>query len=116
MWRKQAKQLFKGLSILHSNADLLAYLESSLDTLDTQSGIKDCYQDFGSFPEDHQIPAAVLIDMWAELYELDEDDAIINLNKLSDRNLINLVLVWKDDQSEVDDCYNDLKKLYMRGC
>ncbi|KAE8668297.1 hypothetical protein F3Y22_tig00112343pilonHSYRG00104 [Hibiscus syriacus] len=84
-------------------------------------GIKDCYQDFGSFPEDHQIPAAVLIDMWAELYELDEDDAIINLNKLSDRNLINLVLVWyaasrKDDQSEVDDCYNDLKKLYMRGC
>ncbi|KAE8672657.1 pentatricopeptide repeat-containing protein [Hibiscus syriacus] len=108
MWRKQAKQLCKGLSILHSNADLLAYLESSLDTLDTQSGIKDCYLDFGSFPEDHQIPAAALIDMWAELYELDEDDAIINLNKLSDRNLINLVLIRKDDQSEVDDCYNDL--------
>ncbi|GMI74752.1 N REQUIREMENT GENE 1.1 [Hibiscus trionum] len=108
MWRKQAKQHSKGLSILHSNADLLAYLESSLDTLDSQSELKDCYLDLGSFPEDHRIPAAALIDMWVELYELDEDDAIINLNKLSDRNLINLVLVRKDDQSEVDDCYNDL--------
>ncbi|KAK8519031.1 hypothetical protein V6N12_012264 [Hibiscus sabdariffa] len=107
LWRKQAKQHSKGQSILHSNADILAYLESSLDTLDSRSAIKDCFLDLGSFPENHRIPAAALIDMWVELYELDEDDAIINLYKLSDRNLINLVLIRKDDQSEVDDHFND---------
>ncbi|XP_039054417.1 probable disease resistance protein At5g66900 [Hibiscus syriacus] len=108
MWRKRVKQHAKGLSILHSNADLLAHLQSSLDTLDSQAAIKDCYLDLGSFPEDHRIPATALIDMWVEQYELDEDnDAIGNLHELSDRNLVNLIVMRKDDESEADGCYND---------
>ena len=50
--------------------------------------------DLGSFPEDQRIPAAALIDMWAELYELDEDgiQAIANLQELTIRNLASLVM------------------------
>jgi len=52
--------------------------------------------DLGSFPEDQRIPATTLIDMWAELYNLDEDDAIANLHELSDRNLIEVVVTRYD--------------------
>ncbi|TYJ10387.1 hypothetical protein E1A91_A11G204900v1 [Gossypium mustelinum] len=108
MWLKQAKQHSKGLPILHSNTDLLAYLQSTLDTLDDEAGIKDCYLDLGSFPEDHQTPATALIDMWVEQYQLDEDcDAFIKLHELSIRNLVNLVVMRKDDASEADSFYND---------
>lgn len=49
--------------------------------------------DLGSFPEDHRIPVTALIDMWMELYKLVEDRyAIVNLNDLSNRNLVNLVI------------------------
>ena len=50
--------------------------------------------DLGSFPEDQRIPAAALIDMWAELYKLDEDGihAIANLQELDIRNLASLVM------------------------
>ena len=50
--------------------------------------------DLASFPEDQRIHAAALIDMWAELYELDEDGilAIANLQELTTRNLANLVM------------------------
>ena len=49
--------------------------------------------DLSSFPEDQKIPAAALIDMWAELYKLHTDDvfAINNLQELSFRNLLSLV-------------------------
>ncbi|KAK8685872.1 hypothetical protein V6N13_124905 [Hibiscus sabdariffa] len=108
MWRKRVKQHAKGLTILHSDAVLLAHLQSSLDTLDSQAAIMGCYLDLGSFPEDHRIPATVLIDMWVEQYELDEDDdAIDNLHVLSDRNLVNLVVTRRDDEREADGCYNN---------
>ncbi|XVF17742.1 hypothetical protein REPUB_Repub10bG0149800 [Reevesia pubescens] len=106
IWQSRAKQRSKGLSIFHSNADQLASLQSSLDTLDSQVGLKDCYLDLGSFPEDHQIPANALIDMWVEQYKLDEDDAIFNLHELSTRNLVNLVVMRKD-AIEADGYYND---------
>ena len=94
IWQSQAKQRSKGLSIFHSSADLLDCLQSSLDALDNKVGIKDCYLDLGLFPEDHWIPATVLIDMWVEQYKLDEDDdAIVNLHELSTRNMVNLVVM-----------------------
>ena len=48
--------------------------------------------DLGSFYAEQRISAAILIDMWAELYELDEDGihAIANLQELTIRNLANL--------------------------
>ena len=48
--------------------------------------------DLGSFYAEQRISAVILIDMWVELYELDEDGihAIANLQELSIRNLANL--------------------------
>ena len=50
--------------------------------------------DLGSFPPDHRIPAANLIEMWTELNELDEDGihAIAHLQELTTRNLASLVM------------------------
>ena len=48
--------------------------------------------DLGSFPKDQRIPAATLIDMWMELYELNEEtDGIVKLLNLTTWNLANLV-------------------------
>ena len=50
--------------------------------------------DLGSFPEDQRIPAAALIDMRTELYELDEDGihTIVKLQELTTWNLASLVM------------------------
>uniref|UniRef100_A0A7N2LZN9 RPW8 domain-containing protein n=1 Tax=Quercus lobata TaxID=97700 RepID=A0A7N2LZN9_QUELO len=76
-----------------SDIELLGQLQKSLEFQDDKV-IKDCFMDLGSFPEDQRIYAAALIDMWAELYELDEDGihAIANLLELTTRNLANLVM------------------------
>ncbi|XP_017979434.1 PREDICTED: probable disease resistance protein At5g66900 [Theobroma cacao] len=107
IWRRRAKQRSKGESIFNSSNELLTCLQSSLDALDSKAGIRDCYLDLGSFPEDHWIPATALIDMWVEQYKLDEDDdAIFNLHELSTRNLVNLVVVRKDAR-EADGYYKE---------
>ena len=50
--------------------------------------------DLGSFYAEQRISAAILIDMWEELYELDEDgiQAIANLQELTNRNLASFVM------------------------
>ncbi|OMP02093.1 Disease resistance protein [Corchorus olitorius] len=107
-WKKRVKDKSKGLPIYQSSDELFSCLQSSLDTLDdTQTaGIKECYLDLGSFPEDHRIPATALVDMWVEQYKLDEDDAIVNLVELSKRNFVNLVVI-REDASEADGYYNE---------
>lgn len=54
--------------------------------------------DLCAFPEDRKIPVNALIDMWAELYELDDHGvyAVANLQELSARNLVDLVVKKKD--------------------
>ena len=65
-WLKRASEL-KGASILNSEAALIDDLQSSLDALNEEGPyLKECFLDLGSFPEDQRIPAAALIDMWAE--------------------------------------------------
>jgi hypothetical protein len=87
------KKWSSGRSILNSDRGLLDCLQKSLDFLDDEV-IKECFLDLGLFPEDQRIPVAALIDMWAELYELDEDgiDAVANLHDLTSRNLASLVV------------------------
>jgi len=87
------KKWCSGRSILDSDRDLLVCLQKSLDFLDNEV-IKKCFLDLGLFPEDQRIPVAALIDMWAELYELDEEgiDAIANLHEITSRNLASLVV------------------------
>jgi len=82
----------KSQSILESNStDFLCYLQPSLDILEDIN--KKCFMDIEIFSEDQRIPVTVLIDMWAELYNLDEDgiNAMAIVHDLITRNLINVI-------------------------
>uniref|UniRef100_A0A6N2KZS9 RPW8 domain-containing protein n=1 Tax=Salix viminalis TaxID=40686 RepID=A0A6N2KZS9_SALVM len=104
-WRKRLRECYKAASILTEH-EVLDCLQSTVEALNDNVVAKECFMDLGSFPEDQRIPATTLIDMWAELYNLDEDDAIANLHELSDRNLIE-VLVTRKDANEDDGSYNE---------
>uniref|UniRef100_A0A0R0ITA4 Disease resistance R13L4/SHOC-2-like LRR domain-containing protein n=1 Tax=Glycine max TaxID=3847 RepID=A0A0R0ITA4_SOYBN len=56
------------------------------------NSVKECFRDLGLFPEDQRIPFTSLIDMWAELYGLDDDgiEAMSIINKLDSMNLANV--------------------------
>ena len=100
IWRSRLKKLSEGQSIVNSETDLRKCLQSSLDALNEEDVmLKECFMDLGSFPEDQKIPATALIDMWAELYNLDKDGvhAIANLHKLSSQTLLNLVVTRYTD-------------------
>ncbi|KAG6729333.1 hypothetical protein I3843_01G021700 [Carya illinoinensis] len=98
VWRSKAVKWSTDHSILGSNSDLLNCLGKSLDFLDDELIIKECFMDLGSFPEGQRIHVTTLIDMWIELYELDEDGihAIANLYEISARNLASLFVKRKD--------------------
>ncbi|CAL5371099.1 unnamed protein product [Camellia sinensis] len=108
IWKNRLKPWSEAQSILYSNNELLICLQPSLDALDGMYKIKECFLDLASFPEDQRIPVTALMDMWVELYNLDEDgeDAIAILHQLSNRNLVNLVLTRKD-ASETNGYYNE---------
>ena len=83
-----------GQFFFNSDTELLDNLQNSLEFPDDKVIFKNCFMDLGLFPEDQRIPAAAFVDMWAELYELDEDgnQAIANLQELTNRNLASLVM------------------------
>ncbi|CAL5369541.1 unnamed protein product [Camellia sinensis] len=109
-WKNKLNRWSEGQSIFYSDAapngatDILKRLQTTLDDLDVK--IKECYLDLASFPEDQRIPAMALVDMWVELYNLDEVSAFANIHELSDRNLLNLVPTRKD-ASEINGYYNE---------
>ncbi|PRQ47848.1 putative P-loop containing nucleoside triphosphate hydrolase, leucine-rich repeat domain, L [Rosa chinensis] len=107
-WLKRVRALSKGASVLDSSTDLLICLQSSLHALDEEDTIlKDCFLDLGSFPEGKRIPASALIDIWAELYELNEDFlSISNLQELATRSLVDLIVTRKE-RMEVDGYYSE---------
>ena len=94
VWQKMVKEWSQGQSIFYSNNDLLTCLQKSLDVLEDEPIIKECFMDLGLFPEDQRIPVAALVDMWAELYKLDNKgiDAMAIINKLTNRNLANVIV------------------------
>ncbi|KAK1359995.1 RPW8 domain-containing protein [Heracleum sosnowskyi] len=110
-WRLKQKKWSDGKSILDTDRELLDCLQTSLDDLDeiNDSSIKDCCLDLGSFPEDQRIPATTLMDMWAELYNLDDEDMVTfsNLLELSFRNLVTLVCTSRQTENEVDGFCNE---------
>ncbi|XP_059623781.1 probable disease resistance protein At5g66900 [Cornus florida] len=107
IWRDTLEQWSEGQSIFDFDGDLLTCLKTSIDALDKKYHIKECFLDLGSFPEDQRIPATTLMDIWVELYNLDEDGrrALANIHKLASRNLVNLVFT-REDASEIDG-YNE---------
>ncbi|XP_059456169.1 probable disease resistance protein At5g66900 [Corylus avellana] len=105
VWRSRVMEWSNDHSIFASSSELLVCLQKSLDFKDEEIIIKKCFLDLGSFPEDQRIRVAALIDMWSELYELDEDgiQAMANLYEITYRNLASL-RVTRKNVSAVDNC------------
>ena len=53
--------------------------------------VRECFLDLGAFPEDKKIPLDVLINIWMERHDLDEEDAFAVLVELSNNHLLTLV-------------------------
>ncbi|CAN0843281.1 Probable disease resistance protein At5g66900 [Linum grandiflorum] len=97
IWNKREMKISKVGSIFEYS-DLLYCLQRSFDALDSNPTVKECFKDLASFPGDHLIPATALIDMWVEMYKLDDAgvQAISNLYELSTRNLADIVITRAD--------------------
>ncbi|KFK23626.1 hypothetical protein AALP_AAs65482U000100 [Arabis alpina] len=65
------------------------YWEATLETLDLKA--KECFLDMGAFPEDKKIPLDVIINMWVQMHDLEEETAFAILVDLSNKNLLTLV-------------------------
>ncbi|CAB4287485.1 unnamed protein product [Prunus armeniaca] len=109
IWTQRLIEWSRGSTVHDSADELLLCLQSSFEALDKE--IKKCFLDLGLFPEDQRIPAAALIDIWTEYYDLDEDaECIANLYKLSDRSLANLVVIRKEKVEKVEKAEKEEKK------
>ncbi|KAL1812597.1 hypothetical protein ACET3Z_022662 [Daucus carota] len=107
-WRREQKKWSEGKSIIDTSTELFDCLQPSLDALEEmkESSLKDCCLDLGSFPEDQRVPATTLMDIWAELYNLDDMDTYYNLLELAFRNLVNLFCT-RQTENEVEDFCNE---------
>ncbi|KAE9613019.1 hypothetical protein Lal_00027587 [Lupinus albus] len=110
VWQNMKERLQSQSILDSSDTDLLYQLQQSLDILEDRFSIneKECFMDLGLFPEDQRIPVAALIDMWAELYNLDEDgmNAMTVVLDLATKNLINLIVTRKVGK-DADMYYNN---------
>ncbi|KAL2333610.1 hypothetical protein Fmac_014823 [Flemingia macrophylla] len=106
LWQKMVEELSQGHSLLDSNTELLTSLQKILVILEDSHIVKECFMDLALFPEDQRIPVTALVDMWAELYGLDNDgiEAMAIINKLDSMNLAN-VLVTRKNTSDTDSYY-----------
>ncbi|GAU49145.1 hypothetical protein TSUD_191470 [Trifolium subterraneum] len=102
LWKKMMKELSPGHSILDSTKVIF-------DVLEDNPIIKECFMDLALFPEDHRIHVAALIDMWTELYELDDNgiEAMEIINKLGSMNLANVLIARKSASDSDDYNYNN---------
>ncbi|XP_014521076.1 probable disease resistance protein At5g66900 [Vigna radiata var. radiata] len=110
VWKNMKERLQKQSILESDSTDLLFRLQQSLDILETKFSVneKECFMDLGLFPEDQRIPVAALIDMWVELYNLNEDgtNAMSIIHDLTTRNLIN-VIVTRKVAKDTDMYYNN---------
>ncbi|XP_007017368.2 PREDICTED: probable disease resistance protein At4g33300 [Theobroma cacao] len=89
-WASAKKRLLRGEPICESHENkLLERMAISVEYLNKK--VKQCFLDLGSFPEDKKIPLDVLINMWVEIHDIDEEEAFAILVELSDKNLLTLV-------------------------
>lgn len=98
IWDDMLKNLSQGKqSLLDLNEEMLLSLGRSLDVLEEESVIKQCYLDVGLFPEDQKISATTLMDMWVHLYNHDKEgfDTINQVFELSYKNLAILLPISK---------------------
>ncbi|GMI64954.1 ADR1-like 1 [Hibiscus trionum] len=89
-WINARKKLSRGEPIGESHENkLLNRMAISVECL--KKKVRECFLDLGSFPEDKKIPLDVLVNMWVEIHNIDEEEAFSILMELSDKNLLTLV-------------------------
>ncbi|KAK9073331.1 hypothetical protein SSX86_007655 [Deinandra increscens subsp. villosa] len=89
-WIGAKNRLSLGQPICDSHeTELLNRMKLSIDCLSPK--VRSCFLDLGSFPEDKKIPLDVLINIWTELRDIDEEEVFIILGELSTKNLLTLV-------------------------
>ncbi|KAK2660405.1 hypothetical protein Ddye_006938 [Dipteronia dyeriana] len=89
-WRSAQKRLARGEPICESHeSNLVDRMAISINYLPEK--VRECFLDLGSFPEDKKIPLEVLINVWVEIQDIDEEEAFAILVELAERNLVTLV-------------------------
>ncbi|KAD6119176.1 hypothetical protein E3N88_10447 [Mikania micrantha] len=89
-WKGVMKRLSRAQPVCDSHeTELLNRMKLSIDYLCEK--VRNCFLDLGSFPEDKKIPLDVLINIWTELHDIDEEEGFVILDELSNKNLITLV-------------------------
>ncbi|KAJ9552591.1 hypothetical protein OSB04_016636 [Centaurea solstitialis] len=99
-WDHMLKRLSEGTqSVLDLDKSIPLCLERSLDALENEPAIKQCYMDLGLFPEDQKIAATTLMDMWVHLYKHDDKglETINQLTELSSKNLATQLQISEDE-------------------
>ncbi|KAG6608499.1 putative disease resistance protein, partial [Cucurbita argyrosperma subsp. sororia] len=106
-WNTAKTRLSRGEPICESHENkLLRRMAISIDCL--SSKVRECFLDLGCFPEDRKIPLDILINVWKELHDLDEEEALAVLFELSQKNLLTLV---KDARG--GDFYGSYYEMYV---
>ncbi|XP_038716373.1 probable disease resistance protein At4g33300 [Tripterygium wilfordii] len=106
-WASAKKRLSRGEPICESHENkLLNRMAISVDYLPKK--VRECFLDLGSFPEDKKIPLDVLINMWVEIHDIDEEEAFAILVELAHKNLLALV---KDPR--VGDVYSSYYEIFV---
>ncbi|KAI9109415.1 hypothetical protein K1719_019469 [Acacia pycnantha] len=106
--QKLQKEWSRCHSILDPNKDLLTHLHNSMHLL-VHHCVRECFMDLPLFPPHQNIPVAALIDMWIELYNLDELGiyAMIFIHKLTSLNLASGIKLKRIVGRIEDNGYND---------
>ena len=102
-WQGAVKRLSRGEPADETHESrVFSQMEATLETLDLKT--RECFLDLGAFPEDKKIPLDVIINMWVELHDLEEETAFAVLVDLSDKNLLTLV---KDPRLRLQQLFYD---------
>ncbi|KAK9740592.1 hypothetical protein RND81_03G046500 [Saponaria officinalis] len=106
-WNSAKNRLSRGEPIGESHEiNLLKRMETSISYLSEK--VRECFLDLASFPEDKRIPLDVLINMWVEVHDVDEEEAFAILIELSEKHLLTLVR-----DSRGGDLYSSLYSIFV---
>ncbi|XP_054784011.1 probable disease resistance protein At5g66900 [Prosopis cineraria] len=100
IWRKKSKE--SSQSADYSPSGALTYLHNDFEA------VREFFMDLGSFPKNQVIPVTALSDMWAELYQDDDDgiEVMSHIRQLAHMNLVDKV-VQRRIGSDEDNSHNN---------
>lgn len=89
-WVSAKKRLSRAEPICESHESKLLE-RMAISIMHLSAKVRECFLDLGSFAEDKKIPLDVVINMWTEIHDIDEEEAFAILVELADKNLLTLV-------------------------